>query len=59
MNNRYRSTFKLFDTEEQAKVFCDNENTNNYIRKNHPAHYTSWSSANGQENKFVAWYVIK
>jgi len=59
MAYRYRKTFKFFDTEEQAKIFCNNENLNSYIRKNHEAHYTPWSSQDGTENKYIAWYVTK
>ena len=59
MAKRYRMTFKFFDTEEQAKTFCNNENLNYYIRKNHTAHYTPWVSQDGRENKFVAWYATK
>lgn len=59
MANRYKMTFKFFDTEEQAEKFCNNENLNNYIRKNHKAHYTPWSSQDGTENKYVACYVTK
>lgn len=57
--NRYRKTFEFFETEDQAKMFCNNENVNKYIKKHHPAHYTSWSSSDGKENKFVAWYSVK
>ena len=59
MAKRYRMTFEFFDTEDQAKIFCGNENLNNYIRKNHTAHYTPWSSQDGKENKYVAWYATK
>lgn len=59
MAKRYRRTFKFFNTEEQAKVFCDNENLNSYVRKNHKAYYTHWNSLDGTENKYLAWYVIK
>lgn len=59
MAKRYRKTFKFFDTEKQAQTFCDTENTNSYIRKKHAAHYTPWSSQDGTENKFVAWYATK
>lgn len=55
----YRKTFKFFDTEDQAITFCNNENLNRYIKKHHPAHYTSWSSSDGKENKFIAWYSVK
>lgn len=55
----YKKTYKFFDTEIQAKEFCDNVNINLYIKKHHPAHYTMWSSQDGKENKFVAWYPVK
>ena len=29
-----------------------------YVRKKYKAHYTPWSSQDGIENKFVAWYYI-
>jgi viroplasmin and RNaseH domain-containing protein len=59
MAKKYNRTYKFFDTEEQAKNFCDKENTQNsyYLRKNHPASYTAWTSMNGEEHKFIAWYV--
>lgn len=55
----YITTFEFFDTEEQAKEFCETKNMNSsyYVRKNYPAHYTPWSSQDGTENKFIAWYV--
>jgi hypothetical protein len=59
MATRYRETFMFFDTEAQAKAFCDNENLNPYIRKHHAAGYTPWSSHDGTENKYIAWYVTK
>lgn len=59
MAKRYKRTFKFFDTEDQAQIFCNNENLNNYIRKNHKALYTTWSSQDGKENKFVVWYATK
>lgn len=56
---KYRTTFDFFDTEEQAQVFCDKENksASPYVRKKYPAHYTPWSSQDGKEHKFIAWYV--
>lgn len=61
MKARYKRTFNFYDTEEQAKEFCDNMNNNSnyYVRKNHKAIYTPWSSQDGKENKFVAWYSTK
>lgn len=57
MARRYKTTFKFFDTAEQAQAFCDNENKNFYIRKHHPAHFAPWSSLDGIEQKFIVWYV--
>ena len=59
MAGRYKVSFKFFDTEEQAQKLCNNENTNYYIRKKHPAYYTPWTSRDGKEHKFVAWYYTK
>lgn len=58
MSRRYRYTFDFVDTQEQAQALCDRINAGytRYMRKNHPAHYTSWESENGQEHKFVVWY---
>ena len=57
---RYRKTFEFFDTEEQARAFCDKQNAlaSIYVRRKYKAHYTPWSSQDGTENKFIAWYYI-
>lgn len=59
MAKKYTRTFKFFDTEIQAKEFCDSENKRNpyYVRKKYPAHYTPWNSQDGTEDKFITWYV--
>lgn len=56
---RYRHTFDFFDTEEQARKFCEAFNKRNtaYIRKKHPAHYAPWTSQDGKAHKYVAFYV--
>ena len=61
MAKRYNKTFKFFDTETQAKEFCDRENRNSsdYIRKKHPAHYAPRSGQDGTEHKFIVWYVTR
>ena len=59
MASRYKRTFEFFDTEKQAKIFCDNENKNSYIKKNHKATYTKWENEDRRERAFIAWYVIK
>jgi hypothetical protein len=56
MARRYRESFQFFDTEDQAKEFCDKENLNRYIKEHHPASYTPWTSKDGKEKAFVAWY---
>ena len=59
MARRYHRTYKFFDTEAEAKAFCDTENRNPYIKKNHPATYHQWKSKDGNELKFLAWYSEK
>lgn len=59
MAKRYRLTYEFFDTEEQAKNFCDNENKNRYIREHHRAGYTPWSNQDRTEHKFIAWHYTK
>ena len=59
MVKRYKRTFKFFNTEDQARIFCDKENKSYYIRKNHTASYTPWKSKDGKESKFIAWYATK
>lgn len=56
---RYTKSYRFFDTEAEAKAFCDNYNSHatRYIKTHHPAEYTPWSSADSKEHKFVAWYV--
>lgn len=55
---KYRYTFDFFETEDQAKAFCDgiNAEASLYARKRYPAHYTPWNSADGTEHLFIAWY---
>lgn len=55
----YRATFEMFDTEAEAKDFCSKKNRDPYLAKNHPAHYTPWTSLNGKEHKFIAWYYTR
>lgn len=60
MSNRYYLAYRVFDSEKSAKAFCDNENKNAtpYIRKNKPAHYTSWNNPD-EPNMFIAWYYTR
>lgn len=60
MAARYGRSFRIFKTEAEAKGFCAEVNASNaYLRRHHPAHYTPWSSQDGQETGFVAWYYAK
>lgn len=58
MNKEYSLTLELFDTESEAKAFCDqkNANANDYIKQNKPARYMPWDIFDGTEYKFAAWY---
>lgn len=58
MYRRYRYTFDFCDTEAQAIRLCSfiNKTSSYYMRKNKPAGYTPWQSADGKENKFVVFY---
>lgn len=56
---RYKRTFQFFDTEQEAKEFCDKVNTNRYVRIHCPAGYYPWTSNDGIEHKFIAWYSEK
>lgn len=57
---KYRLTFCFQDTEEEARSFCAliNEfNVTAYMKRaGYTAHYTPWTSADGQAKKFVCFY---
>jgi hypothetical protein len=57
---KYRETFKLFDTEAEARSFCEKENTTGsaYKRNRYPATVTPWSNANKTEHGYIAWYHV-
>lgn len=59
MAKRYSRAFQFVDTEDQAKALCDSKNSNNYIRRNHKAHYTPWTSKDKTESKYVVWYATR
>lgn len=58
---KYQLTYNILDTEEEARMFCDNENkcATRHIRTKHPAHYANWDSNDGAEHKFIAWYHMR
>lgn len=54
-----RITFDFVNTEEEAverTAYINNKYYSDYMRKNHPARYSSWVSENGKEHKFIVWY---
>ena len=55
---KYSKTFRFFDTETEARSFCESENRtgSEYKRNRYPAHFTPWTSADGTERKYIAWY---
>lgn len=58
VNRKYQLDFEFFDTEQEAKEFCDKTNkaASRYVRTKSPAHYTPWESQDHTEHKFIAWY---
>lgn len=64
MARRYRGSFEIFETEEEARAFCGRKNAEatRYAREHHPAHYTEWAApakrrGEDSERGFIAWYV--
>ena len=59
MKKRYNLWYIFADTEAEARTICEHENSigTAYKRRNYPASYTPWSSADGRENLFIVWTV--
>ena len=59
--NRWRLTFKFFDTEKEAYDFCNKnwDESSYYVRRRYAAHYEKWTSADGKEQKYLVWYREK
>lgn len=57
---KYRQTYEIVKTEEEAKTFCNRENATGtyYKRKKHKAIYTPLRSQDGKEHLFVCWYYV-
>ena len=57
-NRKYHLDFEFFDTEYEAKEFCEktNREASRYVRTKYPAHYTTWESQDHTEHKLIAWY---
>lgn len=58
MAKRYRKTYTICDTEQQAMALCVKCNANDYLRKHHPANYTQFHLSK-DERKFVVWHYTK
>lgn len=58
MYARYQPRIDFVNTESEAKALCDRINAEHtpYMRKKHPAHYTDWTSKDGQTHKFAVFY---
>ena len=56
---KLEKTFTFVDTEEQAKQLCESikQEQSYYRRKHHKPSYTSWSSSDQKEHKFVVWHL--
>ena len=53
--------FKFFDTEAEAKAFCEDikKHISDYLKKNFPPHYTPWQSSDPRDTaRFVVWYKV-
>ncbi len=59
MAKKYRLTFNLVDTEDEAKRLCAElyKKASYYVQKHHTPHYTQWSSKDGTERAFLVWSV--
>ena len=56
---RYSLSFSFFETEHEAREFCDKTNkaSSRYIKTHKPANYTPWQSDSKTDKiQFVAWY---
>ena len=49
MSNRYKLTFKFFDTEKQAMDFMK-------TRGKRKQSTTDWTSTDGKEHKKIVWF---
>ena len=57
MKARKQLSFYFVDTEEEAirSVAGENASMSSHYKKHHPAHYTSWTSPDRTESKFIVW----
>ena len=55
---KYKLSFRIFTTEQEAIAFCSDVNARatSYCRKKYPAHYTPWSNGVGTQHGFICWY---
>lgn len=54
---KYHPTFTFYDTESEATEAGKDytQTATPYQKKRYPATVTSWTSADGSENKFILW----
>ena len=57
---KYRYTFDFVKTELEARQMCEriNHGSTYYMRKKHPAHFTTWAANDGSFDGFVVWYYV-
>lgn len=55
---KYRETFRIVGTEEEARAFCDKINAEHsaYMRAKHPATFTAWAGRDGSSG-FICWFM--
>lgn len=56
---RYRRTYQLFKTEEEAKALCEKENSDYYIRTKFPAEYFEIGNDRHDGYKYVALFLTR
>lgn len=58
---KYYKTFTFCSSLEEARAICYSHNASSteYMRRNHPAHFTPWISQDGNEKKYICWYYQK
>ena len=60
MKNKYYRSFYFANTEGEARQAVErlNRNASPYMRRNHPAAYTPWTSLDGSQTLFCVWYNV-
>lgn len=60
MRKQYRYTFQFVRSEREARQMCTqiNKGLTYYMRKKHPAHFTTWTANDGSFDGFIVWYYV-